>query len=276
MTTRTMCLGIMLLAAAGCRGKHDGGGFGGGGGGGNGDPTATLNENLELPPGSYQVTDPGTDTTIEIPGGSATPPPGGVMATQPGDMMNIAIPFSAPNGNVVAGGIRFGTSGPVNVVPIAGAQGQTSGSLQFQVGIPASVCGNLSSICHNIICYEFAVTDAGTISRANINSIALQCGQCDEPSCQQLLMDCDDTCGPTDFDCGDGATCVLASQVCNGSSDCPGGSDEDPGICGDPGNCCAATNGCPGETGSSCADSCCCCGSGEACTSASGTCGPSS
>lgn len=68
-----------------------------------------------------------------------------------------------------------------------GGSGGT-GNLAFQ--IPADICSQLSSICHQIQCYEFAVTDAGTISRANIMDVAMQCGNCDEPSCQQLIQGC--------------------------------------------------------------------------------------
>jgi hypothetical protein len=69
---------------------------------------------------------------------------------------------------------------------------------------------------------------------------------------------------PCEFQCGDGA-CIPASIVCNGTPDCTGGDDEDPNVCADQGNCCIATLGCPGETGSSCATTCCCCPFAQAC-----------
>jgi hypothetical protein len=50
----------------------------------------------------------------------------------------------------------------------------------------------LSSICHDIRCYEFAQTSGGTFSQANINLLAAACGGCDEPSCQDLLDMCVD------------------------------------------------------------------------------------
>jgi hypothetical protein len=68
-----------------------------------------------------------------------------------------------------------------------------------------------------------------------------------------------------EFTCPGSDTCIAAATVCNGTDDCPGGSDEDPSICGDESSCCIATQGCPGETGDSCADSCCCCPGGMAC-----------
>lgn len=270
---RRLVVGILglasVLAVGACRGKH---GAGGGGGGGGADPEETLNGSLILPPGSYTLMNPPTDNTITVSGSPSAPGAG----TMPGGMVNVGVSFNAPGANIVGAGIRIGTTGPVNVVPIAGAMGNTSGSLAFPMGIPPGVCGDLADICHSITCYEFAVTAAGTISAANINQLALVCGNCDEPTCQDLLDMCEEgTCDASQFDCGDG-TCIDASLACNRANDCSNASDEDPTTCGDPDNCCAATNGCPDETGGSCGAACCCCGGGEACTSATGGCGPAS
>ncbi len=102
--------------------------------------------------------------------------------------MNGQISFNAPGGNVVGAGMRFGTSGPINVVPVSGAQGQTSGTLSVPFSLSASTCDNLSQVCHDIKCYEFAVTADGKISQANIRDVALMCGNCDEPSCKPLIV----------------------------------------------------------------------------------------
>lgn len=66
------------------------------------------------------------------------------------------------------------------------------------------------------------------------------------------------------FTCGNGSL-VCASKVCNSTNDCGDNSDENASICGQAQSCCQATNGCPGETGSSCASSCCCCPYGQVC-----------
>jgi hypothetical protein len=66
------------------------------------------------------------------------------------------------------------------------------------------------------------------------------------------------------FMCSDG-TCIDAAIVCNQRPDCADGSDERPEICDTPGACCVATMGCPGETGSSCAETCCCCPANQRC-----------
>jgi len=122
------------------------------------------------------------DTTITI-----DPGMGGVMPISPGSQVSGEIIFNAPNANVVAGGMRFGDSGPVNVVPVQGAQGQTSGVLNLPFALSSSTCQNLATICHDIKCYEFAITADGKISRANIRDVALMCGGCDEPSCASLI-----------------------------------------------------------------------------------------
>ena len=91
-------------------------------------------------------------------------------------------------------------------------------------------------------------------------------GRCQEDcTCSLVETTTTTTVPPTcEFQCGDGS-CVAASVVCNGVSDCPGGEDENPATCFDQHNCCVATRGCPGETGSSCASTCCCCPYQEAC-----------
>lgn len=64
------------------------------------------------------------------------------------------------------------------------------------------------------------------------------------------------------FACNNGSL-ICRSLVCNGRSECGDGSDES--VCGTELSCCQATNGCPGETATSCAESCCCCPYGEVC-----------
>lgn len=222
-------------------------------------PSDFLNEGLVLPAGSYTLANPTEDPTIQLGAGA-----GGSMDAQPGQPMMVQIPFTAPSGNVVGAGIRFGDSGPIRVIPIPAAQGNTSGTLGFQFQLPASICNNLGAICHQIKCYEYAVTAAGTVSRANIQDVALACNNCDVPSCQDLL----NSCRPmpcSEFLCADNRTCIPVDRVCNNRTDCPGGDDEDASRCSTPSACCTATRGCPGETGSSCTETCCCCPEGEKC-----------
>jgi hypothetical protein len=132
--------------------------------GGSNSPESALNDSIS---GSYTLDDAETDTSISVGSDQS-----GHAEAHRGGTLNVAIQFQAPNGNVIGGGIRFGETGPIQVVSIPEAQGQTSGVLNFAIQIPASVCDNLSQICHDIKCYEFAVTDIGKVSVANINAVA--------------------------------------------------------------------------------------------------------
>lgn len=66
------------------------------------------------------------------------------------------------------------------------------------------------------------------------------------------------------FTCANGQV-ICADLVCNSRDDCGDNSDESRSFCGDPNSCCVATNGCPGETATSCAETCCCCPYGQIC-----------
>jgi LSD1 subclass zinc finger protein len=142
-----------------------------------------LTASIDLPGNGGTLDNPETDETIELmPSGS-----GSMVKAEAGDELSVAVPFNAPNGNVIGAGIRFGDTGPIRTVPVGGAMGSTSGTLRFNAAIPSDICNKLSKVCHDIKCYEFAVTSAGRVSRANITSMAMLCGNCDEPSCKGLV-----------------------------------------------------------------------------------------
>lgn len=109
------------------------------------------------------------------------------MAVQAGVDLVAEIKFTAPNKNVVGAGIRFGETGPINFVRIPGVQGQASGTMSVPFRISPETCAALSQICHDIRCYEFALTADGKITAANVTQVALACGKCDEPSCRGLV-----------------------------------------------------------------------------------------
>lgn len=153
------------------------------------DPISALNENLQLPAGSYTISsNTEVDNSITITSNGS-----GTMPINTGTQMNGSISFSAPGANIIGAGMRFGSSGTINVVPISGANGNTSGTLNTPFSVSASTCDNLSKVCHDIKCYEFAVTADGKISKANIRDVALMCGGCNEPSCAPLI---DPPCAP--------------------------------------------------------------------------------
>jgi hypothetical protein len=147
---------------------------------------ATLTAGIAIPNEGPELVEPPIDESITLmePAASSEPQP-----IEPGQVITVEIPFEAPNGNVVAAGIRFGDEGPIRQIQIPEAEGETSNVLNFQFEVPADICDDLADICHDIVCYEFAVTDVGEISAANIMQLGLVCGDgCNEPTCQQLLM----------------------------------------------------------------------------------------
>lgn len=178
-----------------------------------------LTARIILPNEGDPLEDPEEDPSVVLDEGGG----GGSHDVFPGDTVTVNLPFTAQNGNVVGAGIRFGTSGAVRTVMIDGAAGQTSGMLQFNFQVPPDICDQLSDICHDIKCYEFAVTDAGTVSRANVTDLAMACGNCDEPSCADLLDQCFvGECATADTACPSGAPlefCVEAT-VFGGARSC--------------------------------------------------------
>lgn len=171
-----------------------------------------LSKSILLPDEGETLVDPEEDPSVSIGGGGGLD----MDVTEAGDNVSVAIPFSSANGDVTGAGIRFGDSGPIRTVNFPNAQGQSQGTMQFQFGIPDDICGNLSNICHDIRCYEFAVTSAGRVSAANINSLALVCGGCDEPSCQGLI---DTAICPDD----PGTSPGLGVVCSEGGESCPNG-----------------------------------------------------
>jgi hypothetical protein len=150
--------------------------------GDDGQGAQALNDNINWPPNAYALENPETDESVQI-----SPAGGGPAApVMQGGMMAVSVPFNAPNANVVGVGVRFGDSGKIMTIPTS-TMGRTSGTLSANIPVPPEICGMLSKICHDIKCYEFAVTSVGKISRANIMSLALMCANCSEPSCKDLL-----------------------------------------------------------------------------------------
>lgn len=179
MKINYLCFSLIMILLFSC-GEDDGGDSGASN---PADVAKLMNENLILPAGSFEV-DPSSvsiDDSIIIndSGGNSIP-------LNSGQQMTNQISFNAPNGNVNAVGMRFGTTGPIYFVPI-NTGGATAGTGNFQFALQAGICDDLSSICHDIKCYEFAQTSAGAISRGNIRDVAMLCGNCDEPSCQGLV-----------------------------------------------------------------------------------------
>lgn len=194
-----------------------------------------LNESI-AGDGDYTLDDPEVDESIEIQDDLADMPR---QKLEPGMPIPVTVNYVSPNANVVGVGIRFGRNGPV-IVKDTGTGGQQSGSASATFMVPPEVCDSLSQICHDIQCYEFAVTDIGQVSRENIMDVALACGKCDEPSCQDLLDEC--SIGP---DCEE-----LVDQATAGQD------YGDPCIanCADRYYDCIVAEGCTASAGEACYD----------------------
>ncbi len=82
--------------------------------------------------------------------------------------------------------------------------------------LPPELCEGLSEICHDIVCYEFAETDFGTFTAADVEYLASACGKCDEPSCQQLIGECGAIC-LDDSDCAEDEACLQGICVGGGA-----------------------------------------------------------
>ncbi len=119
--------------------------------------------------------------------------------------------------------IGFGSPDNTWCIPASGdgvnrSGSDTEGALVLQIQFPPELCAMLSSICHDIRCYESARTANGTFSRANINMLAHACGSCDEPSCQDLLSECEAPPPPA----GDADHFAICNSVCRAARSCDG------------------------------------------------------
>ncbi len=144
-----------------------------------------LNANFTVNrPGTFEINpdDVEIDNSIIVTaGGNGTAP------IRPGDAMDNQIFFQNNGGSTInAVGMRFGNSGPITFVPVTQEE-LDNGLAILPFLIDLSVCEDIAQICHDIKCYEFAYTDAGQISQADLQDIALICGACEEPSCLDLL-----------------------------------------------------------------------------------------
>lgn len=149
------------------------------------DVANAMNASLEiLAPDVYEVNEDEVSSTNTVTIINANS--GSVIPIEDGQTMTNNIQFQSTVGDVAAVGMRFGTSGPIYMVPVD-ANGVSSGIASFDFLIDQGICDDLSSICHDIRCYEFAQTTSGAISRANIMDVAMLCGNCDEPSCSSLI-----------------------------------------------------------------------------------------
>lgn len=191
-----------------------------------GPPSAAEEELNKLLQGQYPGGSPAgsgqEDDSIELASPAKTDPLERTRA-DPGQSLQIAVGYTstAPITDICIG---FGSPQSAWCIPKSSAKASgtdTKGALGVSLSIDAALCAKLGKICHDIRCYEFAKTSAGTFSKSNINLLAAACGSCSEPSCKALLKDC---VPPDTGACN--ANCFASCQslckmesVCNGLDD---------------------------------------------------------
>lgn len=156
-------------------------------------------------------------TGSSVPATQDPDPGSGVSPVYPGQQLQPAVTNPDIGGGVVSMCVAFGSPSSGWCIPVEDEDVDVDGntaSLDFT--LPPELCENLSQICHDIRCYEFAETEAGTFTAADVEYLASACGQCDEPSCQELIGECRDQC-LTDDDCTDGEACLQGVCVGGGA-----------------------------------------------------------
>ena len=190
-------------------------------------PPSTAEELLndlirqQYPSGSAASSSRTVDPSIAISSGADGASTDGSLTrlpVSPDDTIRPGIGFDSPTAPVDAVCVGFGSPDNAWCIPTDDAGALVTGdgargAAAVPVTVPAELCAQLSQICHDIRCYEFARTSAGTFSADNVNMLAFACGQCDEPSCQSLLDSCGDVGCTSDADCAAGTECVSGQCV---------------------------------------------------------------
>ncbi|HCH62281.1 MAG TPA: hypothetical protein DFR83_05715 [Deltaproteobacteria bacterium] len=146
------------------------------------------------------------------------PNPGrGVSPVYPGQLIRPTVTNPDVGGGIVSMCIAFGSPSSGWCIPVEDDDVTVEGnSAAVDFTLPPELCDGLSQICHDVRCYEFAETEFGTFTAADIEYLASACGQCDEPSCQDLISECEAQC-LTDEDCGAEEACLQGVCVGGGA-----------------------------------------------------------
>jgi hypothetical protein len=145
------------------------------------------------------LVDPAIDSNVVVSSNADEP----VLAI-PGTAFLVDLNFTAPERNVVGGGIRFPGSDEVQWTFI-NALVDDNGSMPIQFGyvVAQDVCEDVPNLCHEIVTEQFAVarnTAPGgdvdgdgspdgefVVSRPEPVTVVLMCATCDSKSCQDVL-----------------------------------------------------------------------------------------
>jgi hypothetical protein len=168
---------------------------------GGGDPAKALGSGKRLEGGDERepLVDPAVDPSITLWSLAEEP----VLAI-PGTAFPVELGFTAPQRNVVGGGIRFPGSDEVQWTFISGVEEeQGPASIQFGYVVAQDVCDDIPNLCHEIETEQFAVArnvapgqdvdgdgkpdGEFVVSQPERVTVVLICATCDSKSCQQVL-----------------------------------------------------------------------------------------
>lgn len=117
-------------------------------------------------------------------------------------------------------------------LPVGGAD-RTGSTVRNTFTVSADVCDDLCNIVHQVKCYEAAQTADGTITKANLTTVLLQCtGSGDPAQCQSTSPPSTVDAGSTPSDVGSGADASepdppptggsYCDELCNAAAVCEG------------------------------------------------------
>jgi hypothetical protein len=157
---------------------------------GGGDPAdAFTKSGGGLENGEDPLLDPPTDDSVSVVARSDYEP--AVTVALPGTGFPIRLAFTAPNRNVVGGGIRLPGSDEVQWTFTSGVQDQNAGDIDFTYLLPMNACEDVSNLCYDIVTEQFAVaqqTDGSyAVSEPVEVIVVLQCATCTSLSCLETL-----------------------------------------------------------------------------------------
>jgi hypothetical protein len=135
------------------------------------------------------LVDPDVDSSLSVTSNADEP----VLAI-PGTAFLVDLNFTAPQRNVVGGGIRFPGSDEVQWTFISALEGD-NGSMPIQFGyvVGQDVCDGVPNLCHEIVTEQFAVArnletgDGFVVSNPEPVTVVLMCATCNSKSCQDVL-----------------------------------------------------------------------------------------
>ncbi|GMV44591.1 MAG: hypothetical protein AMXMBFR64_63070 [Myxococcales bacterium] len=177
----------LLLVLPACSGSK--GGIPPGGGGGAGGPGGNASGAAESLANALAFQNEGA-ASIDgaLPGASDGAPalePGSDEGTiAPGGIGNVRIKVvdEDPNDPVVATLVWFEGASTFFSLPVAGSTKDDDGTISNAFTVSQDVCDDLCNIVHQVKCYEAAQTTSGLITKANLQTILLECTGSGDPA----------------------------------------------------------------------------------------------